>query len=544
MYREKFDLTGSTALITGGGRGIGLAGAEALAEHGAKVILADYDAEVLKSGQAELAAKGYAAEAIFLDVTKPADVRRVADEVNVRAGGVDIMIANAGIALPDTPGEAMPDEDWLQGHRHQPQRRLLVLPRVRPAHGAAQARRHRHHRLDVGPHLQQAAAAGALQRLEGGCASPHQVAGGRVGELGVRINSIAPTYIDTAMSRGGFDKPELFPTWMDLTPMRRVGRPDEIAAIILFLASARVERDDRIGGGGGRRLHCVVSLGRTAAEPAMDEQSRRVDIIPAKRRAMILEWLRAHGAVSIQELANDMGGLALDRAARPRAPDPGGLSGAHPWRGPAAAAAARARLSCDSSITAHIDLPQKRAIGAEAANRVRSRESVIFEFELVTVIEAVRILVARGIACTAVTNSLDIAQLCAYAPAIRVVVPGGSVRPGSPLIVGEPGTEFLKSIHADLCLIGAYSISGALFTDAALEVASIKRAMIKASQRRIVLADSSKFRQPSFCTFCHVSEIEEVITDDGASAEDLEGLRATGVKVTVVPVKRESERGM
>ena len=61
---------------------------------------------------------------------------------------------------------------------------------------------------------------------------------GEWAELGVRVNSIAPTYIDTAMSSGGFTNPAMFPTWMEMTPMKRVGRPDEIAAIILFLASA------------------------------------------------------------------------------------------------------------------------------------------------------------------------------------------------------------------------------------------------------------------------------------------------------------------
>ena len=91
MYREMFDLKGSTAFITGGARGIGLAGAEALAEHGARIILADYNAEALKAGTAALAAKGYEAEAIDLDVTKPADVGRVAEEVNAHGDGVDIL---------------------------------------------------------------------------------------------------------------------------------------------------------------------------------------------------------------------------------------------------------------------------------------------------------------------------------------------------------------------------------------------------------------------------------------------------------------------
>ncbi len=237
MYREKFDLTGSTAFVTGGGRGIGLAGAEALAEHGAKVILADYNSEALKSGQAELAAKGYEAEAIFLDVTKAADVRRVADEVNARPGGVDIMIANAGIALPDTPGEAMPDEDWLkvidinlngvfwccrEFGRHMVQRKRGAIVTIGSMSGLISNKPQRQAHYN--------ASKAAVHHLTRSLA-------GEWGELGVRINSIAPTYIDTAMSRGGFDKPELFPTWMDFTPMRRVGRPDEIAAIILFLAS-------------------------------------------------------------------------------------------------------------------------------------------------------------------------------------------------------------------------------------------------------------------------------------------------------------------
>src|SRR5262245_39375852 len=114
MYREKFDLKGSTAFLTGAGRGIGLAGAEALAEHGARLIISDYDKGVLDAGQAELAAKGFQAEAILLDVTKPADVTRVADDVNKRHGKVDILVANAGIAWPDTGGEDMSDELWLK----------------------------------------------------------------------------------------------------------------------------------------------------------------------------------------------------------------------------------------------------------------------------------------------------------------------------------------------------------------------------------------------------------------------------------------------
>ena len=98
MYREKFDLKGKTAFLTGAGRGIGLAGAEALAEHGAKLVISDHDPAVLEAGRADLAAKGYAAEAVLLDVTKPADVTKLANDLNARYGAIDVMVANAGIA--------------------------------------------------------------------------------------------------------------------------------------------------------------------------------------------------------------------------------------------------------------------------------------------------------------------------------------------------------------------------------------------------------------------------------------------------------------
>jgi NAD(P)-dependent dehydrogenase (short-subunit alcohol dehydrogenase family) len=237
MYREKFDLTGLTAMITGGGRGIGLAGAEALAEHGAKVILSDYNADVLKSGQAELAAKGYQATAVFLDVTKAEEVRRVADELNAGDRSVDILIANAGIALPDTPGEAMPDADWLrvidinlngvfwccrEFGRHMLARGRGSIVTIGSMSGLISNKPQRQAHYN--------ASKAAVHHLTRSLA-------GEWAARGVRVNTIAPTYIDTAMSRGGFDNPAMFPIWMENTPMKRVGRPDEIASIILFLAS-------------------------------------------------------------------------------------------------------------------------------------------------------------------------------------------------------------------------------------------------------------------------------------------------------------------
>ena len=112
MYLEKFRLDGRVAFVTGGAQGIGLAIAEALAEAGGKVVLGDLDQVALEKAVEALAAKGHAVEAQLLDVTCPADVTRVADEVVERHGRVDILVNNAGIARSDTPAEAVPDEHW------------------------------------------------------------------------------------------------------------------------------------------------------------------------------------------------------------------------------------------------------------------------------------------------------------------------------------------------------------------------------------------------------------------------------------------------
>src|ERR1700751_205827 len=107
MYLEKFRLPGKTAIVTGGGQGIGLACAEALAEAGAKIIIADRDAAAAKTESSELSNKGYSVEPALLDVTDSRRVSELADELVGRYGKVDILVNNAGIARSETPAETV-----------------------------------------------------------------------------------------------------------------------------------------------------------------------------------------------------------------------------------------------------------------------------------------------------------------------------------------------------------------------------------------------------------------------------------------------------
>ena len=87
MYLEKFDLSGRTAFITGGGRGIGLASAAALLEAGARVILSDISAAVLEEGRDALSRGGPGIDTVVLDITDPGAVGRAAAAANDRHGG-------------------------------------------------------------------------------------------------------------------------------------------------------------------------------------------------------------------------------------------------------------------------------------------------------------------------------------------------------------------------------------------------------------------------------------------------------------------------
>src|SRR5690349_20262249 len=109
MYLERFRLDGRSAFVTGGGQGIGLAIAEALAEAGARVVVADRDPNILDGGVKVLAGKGYEVEAELLDVTRPVEVTAAAD----RHADVDILINNAGIARSETAAEDVAEEHWL-----------------------------------------------------------------------------------------------------------------------------------------------------------------------------------------------------------------------------------------------------------------------------------------------------------------------------------------------------------------------------------------------------------------------------------------------
>jgi NAD(P)-dependent dehydrogenase (short-subunit alcohol dehydrogenase family) len=237
MYLDKFKLNGRTALVTGGGRAIGLACVEALAEAGAKVIIADVDAAVAAEGQKAMKAKGYDVETVLMDVTNSKQVSDVAGDVVKRHGKVDILVNNAGIARSETPAETVTDEHWLNVldvnlngtfwccrafGRHMLAKKSGAIVNIGSMSGFIVNK----------PQAQSYynASKAAVHHLTKSLAAEW---GGR----GVRVNAVAPTYIATPLNEFVKSKPEMYDAWIGGTPMARLGEVEEIASVVLFLAS-------------------------------------------------------------------------------------------------------------------------------------------------------------------------------------------------------------------------------------------------------------------------------------------------------------------
>ena len=111
--KQLFDLSGKTALVTGGSRGLGLQFAHALGEAGARVMLTSRKAGDLEEAAAELKAAGIDAHWIAADASKEEDLRRVGDETLAKFGQVDVLVNNAGArgtpaAAPHAPNSRHP----------------------------------------------------------------------------------------------------------------------------------------------------------------------------------------------------------------------------------------------------------------------------------------------------------------------------------------------------------------------------------------------------------------------------------------------------
>jgi 3-oxoacyl-[acyl-carrier protein] reductase len=221
-------LGGKSVVVTGGASGIGLACARALAGEGATVVLADLNEET-----AARAARELAGHFVTADVSRPEHARRVVEETVARCGGLDVLVTCAG-TFHATPLDQIEAEEWDRVQNVNLRGVFLVAQ----AALAVMIPRRSGRIVTVGSLAGQTgglAAGASYAASKAGVAALTKSIARFAGPYGITANCINPGIIDTPMIAGW--PPEVLARTVAQTPLGRMGRPEEVAAVVVMLAS-------------------------------------------------------------------------------------------------------------------------------------------------------------------------------------------------------------------------------------------------------------------------------------------------------------------
>ena len=236
MDREKlqslYDLTGRTAIVTGGTRGIGRALAEGYVAAGANVVVASRKADACEETEAHLTGLGGQALGVATHLGDVDGVNHLVDRTVERFGGVDIVVNNAANALTQPLGQFTP-EAWQKSFDVNLRGPVFLiqaaLPHLERSEHAAVL-----NVISAGAFLASsnvamyAAAKAALMSFT-------RSMGAAYAPLGIRVNALAPGTVDTDMVRA--NPPEAQESMKNASPMRRMADPDEMVGPALMLTS-------------------------------------------------------------------------------------------------------------------------------------------------------------------------------------------------------------------------------------------------------------------------------------------------------------------
>ena len=230
----EFDLTGKCALVTGGGTGLGRAIAIALAEAGADIALAARRVGKLEECAAEITRLGRRALCLPLDLTDTESIPSCIEAAESGLAPLDILVNNSGVSGAGWAAD-LPLEDWNR----------VIDTNLRGAFLTCQAAGPRMTRRGSGSIVNVASVAGmigvkmlsAYSASKGGLIQLTKTLALEWARSGVRVNALAPGYIETDINRAHFATESGQRMIKNHIPMGRLGQPDELRAAAVFLAS-------------------------------------------------------------------------------------------------------------------------------------------------------------------------------------------------------------------------------------------------------------------------------------------------------------------
>ena len=235
--QQLFDLSGQTALVTGGSRGLGLQIAQALGEAGARLMLSARKAEGLEHAAAQLRAQGIDAHWVAADASDPAQLQRVCDEAMKVLGHIDILVNNAGASW-GAPMEDYPLQAWDKVMNLNVRSMFLMSQAVGRA---SMIPRRRGRIINLASIAGLSGSAGlkaiAYGTSKGAVVNFTRTLAGEWGAYGITVNALAPGLFPSKMTQGllaerGADNIAA------QAPLRRLGGDDDLKGAALLFASA------------------------------------------------------------------------------------------------------------------------------------------------------------------------------------------------------------------------------------------------------------------------------------------------------------------
>jgi len=232
-----FDLTGKVALVTGASSGIGRASALALAKQGATVVVAARRIDRLADLAKEIVGMGRESLPIMMDVIKKETITAAVNKTVEMYGKLDILLNNAGVA-EFVPFLDMTEEQWDKTIDTNLKGYFLVAQ--------AAAREMAKHKWGRIVNIASIASGGVgvgfpsiahYCASKGGIVAFTEALADELAPMGILVNCIGPGLIETEMTKGILDNPDQAKTFTARIPLKRAGKPEEIAAAVVFLAS-------------------------------------------------------------------------------------------------------------------------------------------------------------------------------------------------------------------------------------------------------------------------------------------------------------------